>query len=281
MSTPNLDRVRFVTRHFNELQGLRYGLPLGLVTLSVGGTTYFANWPLALLRLWLFLGALFLVLRAGPYYRRTFGTVERQPVRPAAGLEALSIYSPAGPPQRLATFQLMNPVARRLSLGVGLAFVFLLILRGISPTILLSTDESLIQAPWLTLQSDVDVGLTEGPIPAEWSWVTLRVQMTYALFGALFLGVWLWRGRRRSQSHYLAFGALLLGLAGLGAAMGFPLRGSWDPRLDRIFETFFLPLVAHLWVALILCGGAAILTGLLDHWQLARVLGKSVMEEPS
>ena len=38
MKTPDLDRIRFITRHFNDLQGLRYWVPLGLVILGLGGT---------------------------------------------------------------------------------------------------------------------------------------------------------------------------------------------------------------------------------------------------
>ena len=49
MESQNLDRIRFVTRHFNDLQGLRYLVPIGLITLSVGGTIHFASWPLLLL----------------------------------------------------------------------------------------------------------------------------------------------------------------------------------------------------------------------------------------
>jgi hypothetical protein len=101
--------------------------------------------------------------------------------------------------------------------------------------------------------------------------------MIYALYGSLFLGVWLWRGHRLSQSYYLALGVLLVGLSAFGASLGFFWAAPWDQGIFRIL----LPAVAHLWVALILCGSAMILTGLLDHRQLVRALGKPAMEEPS
>ena len=37
METPDLERIRFITRHFNDLQGLRYGVPLGLILLAWTG----------------------------------------------------------------------------------------------------------------------------------------------------------------------------------------------------------------------------------------------------
>ncbi len=49
--TRKLDRIRFVTWHFNDLQGLRYWVPLGLITLSLGGgrsiSTTRGSWPSA------------------------------------------------------------------------------------------------------------------------------------------------------------------------------------------------------------------------------------------
>jgi hypothetical protein len=44
---------------------------------------------------------------------------------------------------------------------------------------------------------------------------------------------------------------------------------------------FLSPALVYPGVALLLCGSAMSLAGLLDHWQLARALGGSGMEEPS
>jgi hypothetical protein len=273
MTKRDVDRIHFVTRHFNELRGLLYGVPLGLLTLSVGGTTYFANRPYQVLRALFLLGGLFLLGSAGRYYRRTFGVVERQSVDPAPRLHSLSIYSPAGPVPRLEGYDLIAPVARRLLVAVTLGFVLLLMLRAYSPRVEIHTDESLVQKPWQSLQSDVNLYWSDKPMLGEVG-SELPVQVLYALFGSLFVGVWLWRGCRLSQLYHLAFGALLLGLSAFGAILGFFLSKPWD---QGIFNAL-LPLEAHLWIALLLCGSTMILAGLLDHRQIVQVL-RPVREE--
>ncbi len=280
MTAQRLNQIRFVTAHFNELQGLRYLVPLGLVTLSVGGTTYFENGPIRILRAALLLGGLFLMARAGRYYQRTFGEVTRQPI--LSGLaDSLSIYSPAGSAPRLASQRRIHPAARWLPATMGLCFALLLTVRAISPAVAVTTDQSLVQAPWLALDSVVaGTGFTE-PLPFQWSWPALRVQMIYLFYGSVFLALWLWRGRRLSQSYHLILGVLLLGLSAVGAFMGFPLSGAWGPRMLQIFDTWFLPALAHLWVAVAACGAAMILAGLMDHLQIVRVLGRTMVEEAS
>ena len=268
MTAQSLDRIQFVARHFNDLQGLRYGVPLGLITLSVGGTTYFSNRPFLLLRIVLFFGGLLLLLGSGRYYRRTFGRAEGQPVDPAT--QPLSVYNPAGrPTPRLVGSPRVSLVVRNLSISLGLALALLLILTAISPAAGISTDESLGQAPWL---SSSVVYMGEGVSRVSLS--MLKVQLLYALYGSFFLGIWFWRERRPSQSYSLVFGVLLLGCSALSASVGLILP--WSPR---IVDTFFLPL-AQFWLALLLCGSAMILAGLIDHWQLIRVL-KPVAEEAS
>jgi hypothetical protein len=277
MSAQRLHQIRFVTTHFNELQGLRYLVPLGLITLSVGGATYFENGPIRLLRAALLLGGLFLMARSGRYYRRTFGEVKRQLA--LQGLDSLSIYSPAGPAPRLASARRSHPAARWLP-AMGLCFVLFLMFRAVSPAFTVSADESLVQAPWLALDSAVAyTGYTE-PLPVEWSWLTLKVQIMYLFYGSVFLALWLWRGRRLSQSYHLALGVLLLGLSATGAFMGFLLSGAWGPRMVGI-GVWFLPALAQFWVAVVVCGAAMILAGLMDHWQIVRVLGNPAMEEAS
>lgn len=280
MSVQRLNQIRFVTTHFNELQGLRYLVPLGLITLSIGGTTYFENGPIRFLRAIFLLGGIFLMMRAGRYYRRTFGEVKGQPVLPVAAGDSLSIYSPAGSVPRLALQRRSHPAARWLLAVTGLCFVLLLTLRAVSPAFTVSTDESLAQAPWLALDSVTTyTGFTE-PLPVEWFWLTLKMQIMYLFYGSLFLALWLWRGRRLSQSYHLVLGVLLLGLSAAGAFMGFLLSGDWGPRMVGIGARF-LPALAHFWVAVVLCGAAMILAGLMDHWQIVRVLGNPAVEEAS
>jgi hypothetical protein len=276
MKTGKLDRIRFVTRHFNNLQGLRYWVPLGLLTLSVGGTTYFANRPFVILRFVLFLGAVSLALGARRYYRNAFGEVEPQPVYPTRELSSLSIFSPAGSTPRLAGFRQMPSEVRYLLIPLGLAVVLFTLFQATSPSFEIVVDESLIQPPWTTSDSIFvsEPGSSSLPLSESMTKV-IGGQLLYALLGASFLGVWLWRERRRSQSYYLGLGALLLGLSAFGTSLGylFGKEGGPPPIVDSL-----LPAVTHLWVALLLCGAAMILAGLLDHWQLVRVLGKPAVE---
>jgi hypothetical protein len=82
MTDRDLDRIRFVTRHFNDLQGLRLLVPLGLLQIASGMTGGFAKvtrllpWTLAL-QVAAAAVALFLMLRAGSHYR-SYGHVEPQ-----------------------------------------------------------------------------------------------------------------------------------------------------------------------------------------------------------
>lgn len=272
MTTRDLDRIRFVTRHFNDLQGLRYWVPIGLLTLSVGGTTYFENRPYVILRTAFFLGAVILFFGARLYYRRAYGEVEWQLAAPAMQVSTTSVFSPAGPIQRLEGSPLTTPAARRFLISMGAAFTLFLILRAVSPPLEFLVDESLVEQPWhkSSVVSVMLAGRNSGidlfPISK-----TAFAQTLYTLFGSFFLGMWLWRERRSSQSYYLALGILLLGLSVLGASLGFFYQATGE--IVRIASTFE-PLTVHLWVALLLCGSSMILVGFLDHWQLARTLGR-------
>lgn len=277
--TRDLDRIRFVTRHFQDLQGLRYGVPLGLITLSVGGATYFDNWPWVLLRVSLFLGAFLLALGAKRYYRNTFGEVETQ--RAIAEPYPVSIFSPAGPLSPVAGFQQVPPAARHFLTTLGLALALFFVLQAATPTISVLVDESLVQPPWATLDAVFlayepwTLGLEDRIRPPRISpSMAARVlgQGALALYGAFFLGMWLWRGRRLSQSHHLALGIVLVGLSVFGTCLGYFV---WEDRnLPRFILDLFLPAVVHPWVMLLLCGSSMILAGLLDHWQLVRTLGR-------
>ena len=99
----------------------------------------------------------------------------------------------------------------------------------------------------------------------------------YALLGACFLGIWLGRQGRFSQSYYLLLGLLLLGLSVLGASAGYFY--STEGQVARGVD-FLLPAVTHLWLPVLICGSAMIVAGLLDHWQI-RWLLSSAMEERS
>ena len=83
MELQDLDRIRFVTRRFSDLQGLRRLVPAGLILLSGAGLTSFTSWPLLFLRALSFGGACLLLLGARRYYRSTFGEAEPPQAEPA------------------------------------------------------------------------------------------------------------------------------------------------------------------------------------------------------
>jgi len=284
MDTDALDHIRFATRHFNDLQGLRYAVPVGLLTLGLGGVLHFAGWP-AFLLVPVAAAALLLAIAAGRHYRRAYGEVQSEPVYPVGELHSLSIYHPAGLTPRLVGFQQVTPVTRHFLtmtlLVASLCALFQLLPRNV---VIVGT-EAAGEHPRIhaaaASQYDPYLGWIdafEGFWKSPAAYRAIYGQMAYALFGAFFLGLWLWRERRPSQRHDLALAVLLLGLAGLGASLGFVARedGGLGPVLD-----FLSPALVYPGVALLLCGAAMILAGLFDHWQLARALGGSAMEEPS
>jgi hypothetical protein len=235
MKIQDLDRIRFVTQRFGDLQGLRHLVPLGLLFLSGAGAAWLASWPLVLLQAVSFFGAFALMLGARRYYRSTFGEVERPRVRPAAKVYSLSILSTAGPAPQIEP---ALPVSQRCMLALAL----------IPPILLLFT--FLFWPPWIAMRSGVIVD-------PEWHNMltfsllkTVVAQMIYPLCGSFFLGIWWLRQRRLSQSYHLAMGVLLSGLF------------------------IFQPMAVHLGAALLLCGSSLVLAGLLDHLQLVRVLGR-------
>jgi hypothetical protein len=279
MTTRDVDRIRFVTQHFNDLQGFRFLVPLGLIVLSLGGTTYFDNRPLVILRVLLCLAGILLMLGSRRYYRDRFGEVESEAAYEPGELHSLSIYSPAGPISRLQGFQEVTPRVRFRLMTLGLAFAVFYFLQSSVPSIAVEVDESLVRPPWATLDSVVL--FKEDWTMGTWAQIHLPVagpstdravaaQLLYALCGALLLGTWIWRGCRRSQQYHLLLGALLLGLSACGTFLGYFV---WEDReLPVRILDLLVPLVVHLWVAVLLCGAALILAGLLDHRQLARVL---------
>jgi hypothetical protein len=278
MQTPDLERIRFTAQHFNDLQGLRFGVPLGLITLGWGGAT-----PL---RVFTFLGALLLGFWARRYYRR-FGEVERQRLDYAA---EISVFSPAGATPQLEGFRQVAPIMRHLTITMTLAMILFSVFQAFPRSFQVEEHEALGTHPKITLQTGFErpwiVGSQPQPSgifqPPWVAWLYTKVpvrtpsmlravfaQAMYVLYGSFFLGFWLWRGRRRSE-HYLAFAVLLLGLSALGTALGYVARA--DGEIARIFD-LFLPALVYPGVAVLLCGSAMVLAGLFDHWQLIAALG--------
>src|SRR5215210_1855316 len=251
MVTRDLDRIRFITRHFNDLQGLSVWVPLGLVALGVGAP--------APLRAVVLLGALLLTLGAKRYYRNTFGEVDLEPADSTAELCPASIFSPAGQSSRIEGFRQVTPIARHFLITVTL---------GQHPQVLLEP------APFFgpPLIKILAGGVVRSPSMLR----AVVAQSMYALYGSVFLGVWFWRGRRWSQNHHLVLAALLLGLSILGTSLAYIARpdGMIDPNIDLI-----LPALVYPGMALLLCGSSMILAGLVDHWQIVRALGPRTEEE--
>jgi hypothetical protein len=271
MTTRDRDRIRFFTRHFNDLQGLRYWAPLGMVAL--GGAACFANPVLAFL---LFIGAFFLMLGARRYYRATLGEVERELLAERC---SLSVFSPAGPTPRLEGFQQVAPAAQGFLVILGSAFALVFALQVVSPVIMIMESQA---QPSVTLDTIYEAepswtrGIGNVTAGAPASLPPLRIlsaQMIYVLFGALFLSLWLWRERRASHGYLLALALPLLGLAAFGGSLGYFIYEERAVVVGVI--NALLPAVVNLWVALLLCGIAAIFAGLLDHRRLVRALGRS------
>jgi hypothetical protein len=271
-----IDRIRFVTRHFNELQGLRILVPLGLIAITAGFIGRFRVFFGPLLRVYfgpfvplvfvlvapmVMLGALVMIFFSPVYYRDVFGVVERPPVDPSGQLAPFSIFSPAGPAPWLAVDRpLGHPRARRLLITLSLAFALFLLVRAVCPPVYMFTFENEIQAPWMRL-------------------LPFLAQMLCVLYGSLFLGTWLWRESRWSQSYYLALAIPPLALAALGASGSSPLGLLMLDALERGRKLWLLQLaLADPWMALLLCGASMLLAGMLDHGQLVRIF-KPAMEE--
>lgn len=229
MDIQDLDRIRFVTRRFNDLQGFRRLVPAGLLLLSGAALSFLPGWllPAALLA-----GACLLLLFAGRCYRSTFGETEAAEAEPVAELSSL-LLTAEGPAQRS---QPVIPLVPRFLILGGLACaVFLLF-------------QLLFWPPWITIDSEV-VAWSGDPAMTR----AMLIQMLYGLCGIFFLGTWWLREQCPSQGYYLGIGLLLSGLSSLAP--------------------WYLPKAVHFGTALLLCGSSLVLAGVLDHWQLVRVLG--------
>jgi hypothetical protein len=84
MSPQDLDRIRFITRHFHSLKGLETTVPLGVAGLIVGVRFFFPDDSLfsLVLEAACFLVCFLLWRRAPSYYRKILGEVEQPPKAP-------------------------------------------------------------------------------------------------------------------------------------------------------------------------------------------------------
>lgn len=251
MTPPDPDYIHFVHRHFQDLQGLRTAFALGLVLIGFGLVHPASVWPLLILLSLAFVGfGSVLANRQGRvYYQRRFGEVERLPAADGAEPSSVAVQSPAAR-------RPVNPLLRWFLAPVVVALGLFVALRAVSPS---TAPPAAVSGPFVTGPFDQVLALGE-----------------YVISGACFVGVWLWRERRLSQSYYLVLGILLLGLA----ALGIFLRPVLPTLRDLGLAGLFLPMWVSLSLADLLCGTLLVVVGLLDHLQLVRVL-RPAMEEPS
>lgn len=259
MKTVDLDRVQFVTHYFNELQGLRLMVPSGLLFLSLAVLAGFKTLPAQLLPVAVLVSMVLMRSRLRSYYRTRFGEVES----PERFLDPVQSLSPAG-----STGAVAIPRGRFWTFA-GLAFFPFAVLWFLSPLVAIDTPTD-----WSRLASQT---LLFSGAPSLKLDPTGLLLVMYFFSGSLLLGTWLRRGRRLSQGYNLGLGLLLLGLATVGASLGYVLQALFDRGIPRIAQAFVPALVSPS-IALALCGGAFVLAGLLDHWQLVRALGSPVEE---
>lgn len=241
MATRDLDRLDFVQRHFKDLQGLRTALGVGLVLIGFGLVDQVSARPLLISVPLAFalVGGLLAGRLGRRYYQRRFSEVERLPAAGGTELSSVPVHGSDAPAPWAAARRPVNPLAQRLLIPVITAYALVVTV--------------------LSVGSQHSVMWSPGPVLALGS---------YFAFGVSFIGVWLWRERRLSQSYYLVLGILLLGLVATGACLRSVLPVLQDLGLAR----FLLPLLASFSRAQLLCGLLLVVVGLLDHLQLVRVL---------
>ena len=258
MKSPDLDRIRFVTRHFNELKGGLSLVALGLVFLSPAaayiGRDHYA--VVFYLRMALIFGSAALVLYARTAYQKSFGEVlEWREELPRQ--EALTLYGSGA--VRRPVYADMGPgllmLGHMLLIG-SLGVIVYVGLRMVSPTV------------GMPSMSD--------PLPIFGSFATVQQLMDIVL-GALFLSTWISRGRSLSQGYYLALALLMLGIPALGASQGFILPALRDHGLIRMAR-FVLAATDGFEMDFLLLGASCLLAGLLDHRQLVLALKPAVEE---
>jgi hypothetical protein len=121
MKHQDLDRIRFVTSHFNELQGLeRVRFGLGLMAI---GYPLHKGWREALLVFLVYLGLVITCTRFNRHYRRVLGVVERPAKNPPHWIVVVSLSSGA---ILAAAFALSDPLGR-VRVGYGAVALFCLV----------------------------------------------------------------------------------------------------------------------------------------------------------
>jgi|HubBroStandDraft_3_1064219.scaffolds.fasta_scaffold09402_6 hypothetical protein len=192
MDTQDVERIRFVTRHFKGLRGLADRFPRGLMLVVMGLSNLLleqltgnqSKGMVVVVATAMFGGCYFLMRRARSYYRQRFGEVEQRIGANPLALSSLFIAAPADTPERVLASR------RRLRGAIVAAFAL--------GTLLFFGAAGFSRA------------------------TTGRYLLLFC--GVEQAAIWLARDRHRSQLHHLALGALLLACAVPGPSRD----GSWQ-----------------------------------------------------
>ena len=177
----DLDSIRFVTRHFKDLQGLRSMVPLGLLQLTPGIIAGFGGVPRLLpwiigFQVVVSVAAFFLMFRSRSYYR-SYGHVE--PKRAGLSRRILRSRSSARRARRRSSRR-GPPQSRRhlrFFLLVGAGFVLLASLHAIGPRVELHTDGWALD-PWLQFDPPVVETMDSGLVAKVSRFPWFRIEET-------------------------------------------------------------------------------------------------------
>lgn len=238
MELRDLDRIRFVTRHFNALRGLAFNLPVGLFFLAIGFVLLHAPAPRTFaLSVVAILACCFLLAHraAEAWYRTRFGEVEQ------VGLGEVEVrWEFLWGFGRAVLRDIVGPTYFRAKFGKADA----------------PSTSSKSWPPGFTLLTAAFV-IVDNVIRDHYG---LRAETAF-LYAAVATGLfrrWALLGRSRLTAHYLVLGTLLLVLAAAG----------WSSVLF-VPALGFGPGAASGWM---LIGCLFVLMGLLDHRLLVRTL---------
>ncbi len=241
MELQDLDRIRFVTRHFNQLRGLVIHAPFGLVLWAVGCFRLGAvptslRYTLSAVTL---AAAFWLAWRAAAHYRARFGEVEPRAAEAGAGLDLLVDFG------RGVVRDIVGPSAFRARDDEVEA----------RPSATAPRRPSPVGFFWWIVAYNIAHLVLRSIVP-DFDGSRAEILFYYLVISALLLIGWDSLGRSRLTAHYPVLAMLILGLAvaSRSSALVLPFMGSGATAG---------------WMFL---GCLLVLLGLLNHRLLVRTL---------